>query len=113
MTKELELNKLKEECNNCQKCALGATRTNIVFSDGNPNAKIVLTTGTVTGQEIAHKKLADSVDFITYFPADCPFIVENFLNKIKPSMVFIAETEIWPYFASVCKRRNIQSCRFD
>ena len=42
MTKELELNKLKEECNNCQKCALGATRTNIVFSDGNPNAKIVL-----------------------------------------------------------------------
>lgn len=42
MTKELELNKLKEECYNCQKCALGATRTNIVFSDGNPNAKIVL-----------------------------------------------------------------------
>ena len=42
MTKELELNKLKEECNNCQKCVLGSTRTNIVFSDGNPNAKIVL-----------------------------------------------------------------------
>lgn len=71
------------------------------------DAKIVLTTGTVTGQEIAHKKLSDYVDFITYFPADCPLIVESFLNKIKPSMVFIAETEIWPYFASVCKRRKI------
>lgn len=42
MTKEQELNKIKEECNNCKKCALGATRKNIVFSDGNPNAKIVL-----------------------------------------------------------------------
>lgn len=42
MSKELELNKLKEECNNCQKCVLGSTRTNIVFSDGNPNAKILL-----------------------------------------------------------------------
>ena len=42
MSKELELNKLREECNNCQKCALGSTRTNIVFSDGNANAKILL-----------------------------------------------------------------------
>ncbi len=73
-----------------------------------PDARIVLTTGTVTGQEIAHKKLSDTVDFITYFPADCPIIVEKFLNKIKPDIVFIAETEIWPYFASVCKRRKIK-----
>ncbi len=71
------------------------------------NSKIVLTTGTVTGQEIAHKKLSDFVDFITYFPADCPYIVESFLNKVQPSMVFIAETEIWPYFASVCNRRKV------
>lgn len=42
MNREQELNKIKDECNNCQKCVLGSTRTNIVFSDGNPNAKIVL-----------------------------------------------------------------------
>ncbi len=41
-TKETELNKIKEECNNCSKCTLGLTRNNIVFSDGNPNAKILL-----------------------------------------------------------------------
>ena len=40
--KELELNKLKQECIDCQKCVLGKTRTNIVFSDGNFNAKIML-----------------------------------------------------------------------
>ena len=40
--KELQLNKLKDECDKCQKCILGSTRKNIVFSDGNPNAKIML-----------------------------------------------------------------------
>ena len=49
MSKELELNKLREECNNCQKCALGSTRTNIVFSDGNANAKILLIGEAATG----------------------------------------------------------------
>lgn len=41
-TKEEELNKIKEECNSCYKCALGSTRNNIVFSDGSANAKILL-----------------------------------------------------------------------
>lgn len=43
MTKLEKLNQLKEECLNCQKCELGKTRTNVVFSDGNPiTAKAVL-----------------------------------------------------------------------
>ena len=42
MTKQNQLDKLKEECNNCQKCVLGTTRNNIVFSDGSAEAKILL-----------------------------------------------------------------------
>lgn len=42
MDKTLELEKLKQTCCACYKCALGKTRKNIVFSDGNPNAKILL-----------------------------------------------------------------------
>ncbi len=41
-TKEEELNKIKADCSSCHKCSLGETRNNIVFSDGNPNAKILL-----------------------------------------------------------------------
>ena len=37
-----ELEKIKEECLNCQRCPLGATRTKVVFSAGVPNNKIVL-----------------------------------------------------------------------
>ena len=39
---EIMLEKLKKECLNCHKCALGDTRQNIVFSDGSSKAKIML-----------------------------------------------------------------------
>ncbi len=78
-------------------------RTKEVFSD----YKIVVTTGTKTGQEIARKKYAQIADFITYFPFDITLCVNVFLNKIKPTVVLIAETELWPIFSSSCKRRGI------
>ena len=36
------LEKIKEKCLTCQKCSLGKTRTNIVFSDGVANPKLML-----------------------------------------------------------------------
>lgn len=36
------LDEIKNKCQNCQKCALGKTRTNIVFSSGVPNNKLML-----------------------------------------------------------------------
>lgn len=72
-----------------------------------PNHKIVLTTGTKTGQELAQKKYSDKIDFITYFPFDISFAINNFLNKINPSIILIAETELWPNFAIQCKKREI------
>lgn len=74
------------------------------FSD----LKIVVTTGTNTGQEIAHKKLDGIVDLITYFPFDTPACVEKFLERVKPTEIFMAETEIWPTFARECKKREIK-----
>ena len=72
-----------------------------------PEYKIVITTGTQTGQQIAKKKFDGVADFITYFPLDILFCTKKFLNKISPSVVMIAETEIWPVFASECRDRNI------
>ena len=43
MIKKECLEIVREKCENCRECALGSTRKNIVFSDGNPEtAKIVL-----------------------------------------------------------------------
>ena len=72
-----------------------------------PNKKLVVTTGTKTGQEIARKKYDGIADYIMYFPFDIPFCVNRFLNRLNPKTVFIAETEIWPYFAYACNKRNI------
>lgn len=75
-----------------------------------PNLKIVVTTGTNTGQEIAHKKLDGIADIVTYFPFDTPSCVNRFLDNIKPNIVLIAETEIWPNIATECKKRGIKLC---
>lgn len=72
-----------------------------------PDYKIVVTTGTKTGQETAKKKFSDIADYITYFPFDIPSCVERFLRKLKPSVILIAETEIWPNFAEACNKKNI------
>jgi 3-deoxy-D-manno-octulosonic-acid transferase len=72
-----------------------------------PDKCIVLTTTTRTGQEIAHKKLENTVDVITYFPFDFAFSVLSLFNAVKPDKILIAETEIWPGFVSVAKAKNI------
>ena len=72
-----------------------------------PNKKLVITTGTKTGQEIAKKKYDGVADFITYFPFDIPCCVNRFLKRLNPKSVLIAETEIWPYFAYACHKKGI------
>lgn len=73
-----------------------------------PDYKIVVTTGTKTGQEIAIKKFSNVADFITYFPFDIPYSVHTFLKKVNPTVVLIAETELWPIFSVTCKMKNIK-----
>lgn len=72
-----------------------------------PEHQVILTTGTKTGQELAHKKYGEVLDFITYLPFDIPFAIKNFLKRVNPTMVLMAETELWPDFAIHCKKRNI------
>lgn len=78
-------------------------KTRETFSDIN----IVLFTGTKTGQEIAKKKLGETCDFITYFPFDFPFCINNMIKKIKPDTVFVVETELWPNFANIMNKKKI------
>ena len=72
-----------------------------------PSHKLVLTTGTLTGQELAHKKYDKLCDYTTYFPLDIYEAVDKFLSKINPRVILIAETELWPNFALCAKEKNI------
>ena len=72
-----------------------------------PEYKLVVTTSTKNGQDIAQKIFANVADYVTYFPFDIPQAVNKFLDNVKPSIAMIVETEIWPYFAYGCKKRGI------
>lgn len=69
----------------------------------NSPSPVVVSTVTLTGAKVA---LAGQVRHI-FFPFDFPFVVERFLNLLKPKAVVILETEVWPYFLRACARRNL------
>ena len=40
-------------------------------------------------------------------PMICPSAVARFLNRVKPSVLIIMETELWPNTIRACAQRNI------
>ncbi|MCI0621227.1 MAG: 3-deoxy-D-manno-octulosonic acid transferase [Acidobacteria bacterium] len=71
-----------------------------------PKRTLFISTTTLTGQALARKKLADRAR-ILYFPLDWRFAVRRSLDTVRPSLVLIAETEIWPNFLRECRTRAI------
>jgi 3-deoxy-D-manno-octulosonic-acid transferase len=71
-----------------------------------PERRLVVSTATLTGQTLARKKLPGEIG-VFYFPLDWRFTVRKSLNTIQPSLVLIAETEIWPNFLRECGARSI------
>ncbi len=71
-----------------------------------PNAPLVITTITSTGMARVHQLFGDSV-FHLYLPYDLPFAVRRFMQRIRPRLALIVETEIWPNLYFACKRRGI------
>ena len=70
-----------------------------------PELKIVLSTVTRTGRKEAGK--ISGVEQLIYLPLDFPVIVRSALKRIRPSMIALIETEIWPNLVAEAARRNI------
>ena len=70
-----------------------------------PELKIVLSTVTHTGRNEARKILG--VEKLIYLPLDFPLIVRSVLKRIRPSMIGLIETEIWPNLVAQAARQNI------
>jgi len=71
-----------------------------------PERLLIISTTTITGNILARERMPFA-DAIIYFPLDWAFCVRRALNSIKPSVVIILETEIWPNFLRQARRRNI------
>ncbi len=69
-----------------------------------PSIPLHVSVTTVAGRAIADERLNGLVDGIFYAPIDYVFAVRRVLARIRPSLVVILETEIWPALYREAKR---------
>ena len=75
-----------------------------------PKTSIVVTSTTPTGSDrIQHRfgHLPEQSFFHVYCPYDLPDCVNRFLNRIRPDVFIVMETELWPNILTACRKRNI------
>lgn len=73
-----------------------------------PESRLVLSTTTQGGNKVAREKYTKIVgDRIFYFPVDQPAIVRRVLSTIKPAILIIVDTEIWPNLLREARRCDI------
>lgn len=75
------------------------------FKAAYPQDALVVSTVTETGHAIACG-IAE-VDLCLFFPFDLSWMVHQALRRIRPSLVVIVETEIWPNFVRLAHKEKI------
>jgi 3-deoxy-D-manno-octulosonic-acid transferase len=71
-----------------------------------PQHRLVVTTMTPTGAAQVRELFDDRVTHC-YVPYDLPDAVRRFLDRVRPEVAVIAETEFWPNIFAECGRRQI------
>ena len=61
-----------------------------------PSARLIISTTTKTGNDLAKRIFSDKAEAIFYFPFDWKFSVRRALRSYQPSILLLMETEIWP-----------------
>ena len=70
-----------------------------------PGWRMVVSTTTRTGQELARRRFG--AENVFYFPLDFAFAVRAYLRALKPHMLILMETEFWPRLLVECRRARI------
>jgi 3-deoxy-D-manno-octulosonic-acid transferase len=67
-----------------------------------PDLPILLTTSTVTGRELALKTVGDT--HVTWLPFDTRPAVRRFVGQVRPRVLVLVETEVWPNLVRETRR---------
>ena len=70
-----------------------------------PGYVIVISTTTATGQTLAKQRFGNDVVF--WFPLDFAFTVRRYLQLLRPKLVVMMESELWPRLLFECERQLI------
>ena len=71
-----------------------------------PRARIVLSTLTPTGRQVAREHCSN-IDIIMYCPIDFFLIVDRVISRIGPTLFLPVETDIWPTLIQRLRRRGV------
>lgn len=71
-----------------------------------PDRPLFVSTTTATGQQLSRQRM-DFTDGVFYFPLDWTGPVRRVLGGLRPAIVVILETEIWPNFLRESRRAGV------
>ena len=75
------------------------------------NIQILITTVTLSSANLAKDELERFENTIhRFFPLDVEFLIKEFLNLWKPSVIFLVDSEIWPNLILSAKSKKIPLC---
>ncbi|PXV65604.1 3-deoxy-D-manno-octulosonic-acid transferase [Halanaerobium congolense] len=72
-----------------------------------PKARIIFSTMTASGKNLAKKKI-EGADLIIYLPFDLNWVVKRAVRIFKPDLFIMIETELWP---NLIKALDEQKCQ--
>jgi 3-deoxy-D-manno-octulosonic-acid transferase len=70
-----------------------------------PDLRFLVTTGTVTSAALMAKRLPDGV-LHRFAPVDLPDVVARFLERWRPDLAMMVESELWPNMLSMLAERR-------
>ena len=76
------------------------------LAKNHPEKRLVISTTTLTGQELAHQRM-NFADTILYFPMDWRWAIRRTFRAVRPDLVIVCETEIWPNFLHEARRLGV------
>ncbi|HEU5180635.1 MAG TPA: 3-deoxy-D-manno-octulosonic acid transferase [Candidatus Polarisedimenticolia bacterium] len=72
-----------------------------------PGVEVLLTSTTPAGRKLAQKLASPDVR-VAAFPLDLPFCAAGALDRVRPDVLVLVETEIWPNLIRACARKKVK-----
>src|ERR1700730_1003080 len=76
------------------------------LKEKHPQRALIISATTLTGYALAKERMPFA-DAVIYFPFDWAFSVRKVLEAVKPAVVLVLETEIWPNFLRQAKKYGV------
>jgi len=86
---------------------LAAQKLTAEIREKHPEARIIFSTMTASGKNLAKKKI-EGADLIIYLPFDLNWVVKKAVKTFRPDLFIMIETELWPNLIRALDKQGAQ-----